>query len=1266
MEEKMEKVSPRKEIRGFDPRQLYENGGFNFGEGELVIGGNTKEVLGRMTACLLLAHDLNGKPIFRGVTVIAPPRLVWDVADEDILEMVVRGANDLRYEQVDAEERAVLQKLLKVHRCEHLDAREVLEAVESVGPRQLLLIPEASKYRDRNVVTEPPVGRTAVAIREDQWVPHLTNLATRAIKTAKENDEFLVFSANEEAPTRESNERALANIDGLYTTYLKYLGEKGAGEPVLASIEKWVALATSGRVKQAFAELEDSDIAPDYKAQLAVQLASRSGDDELAVRTLRTALAKGITFPAEMAARFGRISQLCGDEDTARSLLNQSVDKVTDQALLEAVLMSCTNMNDGQLFDRVWGRLNSLFPDSAVLQDNCKVRLMRLCQLVPGTEELPHPSRAGFSDFHNHVADTLSGKTIADYKVLLDRVENEWKEYIKLAALCAGLHAQASKDPINAFVLGELAVDDERYEVQAVRLMLSAMRHVMLMELIPRDNLKLYKLPLTHIVRCLASHPEIDQLRSALSSTLSVESAGVVGLPILASLTLDLVGQGTELMSAQPLPPRSTDQEIQEFFKKALPWMADQSVVELGVTKLPRELAGNNPTGLIQGLRSILRVASLRHEGVENLHFIERCAYLVCLLKPYAPHGDPDLDALRLLAAKCWIQGKSQQARDLAEEILKLGSDTPQRKRIAWGSYADIYQRMQNPIEALIGIACAASCDVKVEPADLFQEAYTLLRTARDLHLYKVAWSILPACRNLCEMQNLGESGRLRLDDIELGLRLAEVSKDDRAAIGKLVDDARSHCEKVLASGDEVIPAASCFAQAVGFYERAGGDLSNDAIKLLEILYEKVGTETAAFVRAVSAVAPTTEDLVMLHNRLETARYSEDVASDQVSVVIAARRLLLPRTIELESMEAALAIELLAEQSIELSLHVEPLKAEWPCDYLVKLSSEGIGILMLGLDEQGELLALIADNGILENKRPEKQDSSFLERLDSWSADYPYRYGLIERDDGNGEFFATMQQFTIPLPSSPQFMVVAEPALQQLPFNLMLEAGGFVGDSKSIGLVPSLTWFDAMRNQPSGKDGRRVAWISTSQDAEVFGTLEMIFARLQPIFEQHGFATDTSGKIPTNLRGAQMAVVTAHGQLTKEARYIHRIADEQALAESPAALARALKDVELVILFVCSGGRVDRHPLSNTAVSLPRMLLDRGCRTVIASPWPLAAVVTGNWFERFMKEWEAGASAIEANFKANQHVRERLGPEPQYSLAMTVYGDLMLRKKTHL
>jgi len=148
------------------------------------------------------------------------------------------------------------------------------------------------------------------------------------------------------------------------------------------------------------------------------------------------------------------------------------------------------------------------------------------------------------------------------------------------------------------------------------------------------------------------------------------------------------------------------------------------------------------------------------------------------------------------------------------------------------------------------------------------------------------------------------------------------------------------------------------------------------------------------------------------------------------------------------------------------------------------------------------------------------------------------------------------------------------------------------------------------------------------------------------------------------MKDAGLAVVTAHGGLNRDGRYLHSIRDDEDLIETPSALADALAEVELVILFVCSGGRIDKNPWDNSTTSLPKQLLSKGCRAVIASPWPLNVMVTYNWLEPFLREWENGATVLDATKKANDAVARHLGEVPQYSLAMRVYGNPLLMKPT--
>nr|WP_307726350.1 hypothetical protein [Sinisalibacter aestuarii] len=102
----------------------------------------------------------------------------------------------------------------------------------------------------------------------------------------------------------------------------------------------------------------------------------------------------------------------------------------------------------------------------------------------------------------------------------------------------------------------------------------------------------------------------------------------------------------------------------------------------------------------------------------------------------------------------------------------------------------------------------------------------------------------------------------------------------------------------------------------------------------------------------------------------------------------------------------------------------------------------------------------------------------------------------------------------------------------------------------------------------------------------------------------------------------------------------------------------------VVVLFICSGGRADKHPMANTTLGLAKQVLDRGCSAVIASPWPLDSQVPPHWLEAFLARWEDGDRLMDAVFAANQVVDKRFALDPARGLAMLTYGDgLMTRPK---
>lgn len=1248
-------------ILGFDPSSIFKSEHkFQPGDGYFVIGADTQEVLGRMAAEFLRLRHLGGSRYILGVTVIAPPSAIWDHSDDEIKAMVIKGVEDMAREPLPTEVAPHLGDLVRVHRCTRLDIDEVVEAVAACEERQIILIPASSKYRDSQLQPSFSLGRSTSLLAEDFWVPHVVRLGRACTELAEIKGSFIVFSANEDLLVKKANLDKLNEVEMLFTVLVGNDADKQLGDLLSNQVPRWVALAAGGQAQEAYQEIDTANLDASLKRQILMQVAARAGEKERVLAILREYLPQMGDLTADMLARLGRLANTYDDKAAARQFFDAAIDGLEDKLWLEVSLLTVTSLGAADLVERVWKRLKTLFPTSVILRENLELRLLKMCEVQVTAPEVV--SRAGFEDVHSHIADTLLPATLVDYDTLVAQVRQRWPQHVGLAALCASLHALEHRNLPAALAYGVEASQDEQHEAQAVRVLLGTLRRMFLLETAAEVGFQPFKIALAVILRFLGRHPDEASLRADVASALSVESAGRIGLPVLVSLSLDvLAGEVTTAQPPEPAEP-SSEQQFMNFFERAMVWMSEQPAVEAGAMRLPADIVGSDAARHIASLTNILRHAARHHESAEDLNFLEKAAFALCLLHPYAPQYCADLDGLRLLAAKLCLHGKPQRSRDYAEQILVLGQDSPQRQRLAWGSYADIYQRTRDPIDALVGLTCASLTQAPLEPADLFQEAYTLLRVARDLHLFDLARTALQACRRLYDLQGLGTQGEERLQGIELTLDVAQHSSLNPDQLLELLERTRLHCETVMRGTDELHPPAAQFLQIAGSVERAGGSLSSEAIALREELGRRLGTDTATLLRTISAPVPDLKDVLWLHNRVDAATNSEDAPADQYTVVLAAKRLLQQREVDISPDDFAVAIELLADRGIKLTGTVAPLQADWPATFIRNLSLAGVAVLLLATDSNDELVAVVAEAGQLRVVRPARKQRSFEKCLDAWASNYPYRYGCIEREEGNGEFYQSMGELELPMPNADMVVVVAQPLLQQIPFNLALVNGDFAGETKAIGLTPSLTWLNDARQRPANTSRARHAWISCSQQTEAYGALDMIYARLGPLFEQHGFTTDTSGRIPANVRGANIAVVTAHGQLTAEKRYIHSIADENDLTESAVTLARALAGVDLVVLFVCSGGRVDPHPMANTAVSLPKMLLDRGCRTVIASPWPLAVTVPGNWLEPFLDAWDAGDTAIVANFKANAFARERLGPEPAHGLAMTVFGDVLLTR----
>jgi tetratricopeptide (TPR) repeat protein len=618
---------------------------------------------------------------------------------------------------------------------------------------------------------------------------------------------------------------------------------------------------------------------------------------------------------------------------------------------------------------------------------------------------------------------------------------------------------------------------------------------------------------------------------------------------------------------------------------------------------------------------------------------------------------------MRLSAGVLANAGRVQQARDLVEGALQAAGESAGRRRLAWSAMADVYHRVGNNLESLIALAAAAAGETEVDAQEMWHETECLVRVLRDLGLYDLARQEHQNAETLLRQLGYWDANQHRHVLTALQVDMAQLvhgESRDAAELHRLMIDVAAVGREVLAREDDPTVPAVMLGQLIRFAHQDGVPAPPEADAVLQLLLQHAGTSAVELVRSASSQHVTAEDLLRVYQRTEPARYADDVAFDLRHAVLAARRLL--NDDDAESDSVCLAIEVLADRAIAIpgwqatARPAAPIAdIHSPAAAAKAFSMQGLSVVLAALDGDGRLVSVTATGGHLGDVRCESEALFSAGALRSWAEQFPRCYGI---DDAANLFFTSTERLRLSaLPPDPT-LLVAEPDLQQIPPNLWRVNDEFAGLARPMAAAPSLSWLEAASNR-SDTSGRKVAWISTeSQHGQTLATLA---DRLRPTFVEHGIRFDTSAILPEGYAGADLVVVAAHGGLHAEGRFFQRVSDEGSLTVGSHEFARALRNIGVVILFVCSGGRLDRHPGANTTIGLVSQVLHQGCSAVVASPWPLDARVTYHWFPAFMRAWKDGAPLIDANFQANGAVGRAFGNDLAKCLAMNVYGDPLKR-----
>lgn len=1276
-------------VEGFNPAELFGKG-FNLGCADLIQGGSFREVVGRSVSALLLhVLDEDGRRVFKGATIVLPPATATKHTEESAFTALARAVNELRGFELDEQEKSILRRLVRVVNCQSLEIADLLRTVQEQGDRCLVVVADASQYRAPYLDLPTVFGISAVRVNEDRWVPHVASICQQLVPIVKGLESYGLVHVPEVPAQKPANVERLLSVDDCYVASLQY---KADPEEVFNSrAQAWRSMVFQGRLPEVMIEIEGLALPDGARLHTLAQLLRGTGRDSETLEVIAQLRPHLATLTAEAAIQVARLAHQAGDDDMAQEILPKEPDGIRDQLWIEEGLELATHLEDNERIARFDERLAELFPHSERLRENRDRRLLMNCQEAKSGESHLFTT-AGFTDHHLTLQERLSAYE-PEYEAAIKEAREWGQDWLGLAVVCCAVHAQSVGKPRDAANAASFITSSELYGRQATQVLLWSVKSMMLKELVPEDERDYYRGLFRAAFQFLAHHPEDHDVRLRLVTLLSVESCGDMGIPLVALTMLDLAQQGVRLLrpraNADEDRSLNLNEAIETSMKNGFTWLCDIGAGEPGVTVMPRELLVASPDDVVRTIGRMVHRASGQDGEDVDLEFMKKLVLLACTICPHATQErNEDIRLMRRLASQFATEGQFQQARNFAEAILLMGQPSAYRRRLAWQAFGDVYHRCRNHVIALLGLACAMTIDVEIEKTDLWHEVYAIHRVLRDLRLFELSRSFLPTMKTLLSDLGFDADKDPHYISAELSLRLMETDDATAGPLSEILAEVAEACRNELGDRNRLLPLAVLLGQSVRKAEGVGVNISSEVRATLNTALGQVGTSMADIVRTVSAAKPTAKEVLAMFNGVERAAYASDVARDYAVLELAARRLLNsgPQG-EPPPSENAFAIELLADHTVALVGDAPAMTLEWPTRYAAELNQAGLDVAFLAVDSEGELAVTHVSGGQVRTVEQAKPVQSFRRRFRAWLQDYPKAYGRVDRSEGNNIFYLTMEGLDVRLPQSERLVLVAEPFLQQLTANLVVvqpEDGAFsyfAGTKAAIGIVPSLSWLSTARAaKRSGRTAYK-AWISATpssgfgETAEVVEegctdqkelkrepTLDIALQRLSGCFEDFGFVLDTGRRLPRDMTNAGLAVVTAHGGLNSEDRYLHSIRDDEDLVEAPSALAAALAGVELVILFVCSGGRIDKNPWDNSTTSLPKQLVSKGSRAVIASPWPLNVMVTYNWLEPFLREWEAGATVLDATKKANDAVARHLGEVPQYSLAMRVYGDVLLTR----
>ncbi|MEE4912256.1 CHAT domain-containing tetratricopeptide repeat protein [Pseudomonas viridiflava] len=1017
-------------------------------------------------------------------------------------------------------------------------------------------------------------------------------------------------------------------------------------------------MLANGEVGAALAHLRGLELGGEADTRVvAIQMLHRAGLPEQAYREVKRLILPADPEP-EALLRLAHVCADAGADADSKSFLNRVVDDAFSLDSLYIASRVAERIGDANLQGHFETRMINEHPSYSGVRNLVLQRALGDERFAEAAIVL-HPDLMSSREHLYHLQ-LLADSDSLDTEAMVTLAERSSGNLVPLAILRYLLARHEVVAAINvAILLVGLEKDEEVRELLAVLDAFLVRRGSIDFLLIESKVVDIIK----EIVGYLAIRPERGYVRQRLIELLSVERSADIGVPLILKVVSDLIDEGGLILGPDMYPASSSEEAL---IKSKIPeicmqWFVDRQPCIPGKTKLPRELISINPDVCMATICTMMSSVAIAVESRKDVDALKNWLLLGCGVAPHTSAPDFTTVLFRVAMMRLGNAGYAQQARDLCEEQLSQCGDSRSRAQAAWFSMADLYSRLQDRRTSLVAFACAiAGPNIGQTPFTSFNEINLWVRLLRESGLFDYALDALEISDKALQACGTYEKHRHQQLHVRLTIELERVVRDLPARadeIPNLLLRTAEAGQEALGSGEDGVQTMALLDQLIRLSKRFNVEIPDSAAQTMKVLAGNTFL-SKPFVQTLMDSEDPIGALWTHYTSVEPAKFANDAAYDSMPLTDAARVVLTLKRNSVKPDELLLPFELLADSGVAApgwTRHPRPPYTFGSPSKILEvaehLREHGIALVLAAFDNLGQLVSLRYEEG--QFTLVEEQEFIY-DSFKRWSRLYPYDYcrdvgtQSWEKEHAMQQSLAECKWQTLP---SSATLVVMESELRSMPSNLLWTDNGFFGASQPVGAAPSMAWLAESFNRRPASVPRLRAWISNA--GEQTQTLNVLLGYLQGEFEEYGVVLDTSNQPPATLASSDLVFIAAHGQVSPEGNYFHTLNDEGSLKVPADVVATAVRDSRVAVLFVCSGGRSDKVPDANTTSGLAKQLLSNGCSTVIASPWPVEAMVAASWAPKFLKHWKSGKTAIQACHDANKEI----SGDPSRALAMNLYGD---------